>query len=151
MRFPNTLTRAALVATSTVAFAFAAGCESQHVGDIGQMPREQITFAATARYPGTAQSSDKVEAVALDAPSDGQFTIYNLAGRPIPQATVWVNGSFVRQVDGIGPKGHVTLNYGDLIQAGPGTSDLKQSDEAVGRVELQTSEGLFKVDGPGRK
>jgi hypothetical protein len=115
------------------------------------MPREQITFAATARYPGNAQSSDQVQAAALDDPNDQQFTIYNLSNRPIPQATVWVNGSFVRQVDGIGPKGHVTLAYGDLIQAGPGTSDLKQSNQAVGRVDLQTSAGLFKVEGPGLK
>jgi hypothetical protein len=151
MRFSATLMRPALTAASAVALAFAAGCDAEHVGDVQQMPREQITFAATARYPGNAQSSDKVQAVALDAPGDHQFTIYNLSDRPIPQATVWVDGSFVRQLDGIGPKSHLTLNYADLIQAGPSTTDLKQSNQAVSQVELQTADGLFKVEGPGMK
>jgi len=149
MRFPTTLT--ARLSTSAAALIVAAGCDSQRVGDVQQMPREQITFAATAKYPGGAQSSDKLRAVALDAPGDHQFTIYNLSGLPIPQATVWVDESFVRLVDGIGPRAHLTLNYSDLIQAGPGTSDLQQSNEAIDRVELQTADGLYKVDGPGTK
>jgi hypothetical protein len=67
----------------------------------------------------------------LDAPGDQDFTIYNLTNDPIPPGTVWVNGKFVRQIDGISPKGQLTVAYGNVIQAGPGTADLKQSGQTI--------------------
>jgi hypothetical protein len=137
--------------TALAVAIFLGGCASQHVADVQALPREQISFAATAKYPTTEQTSDKVQAVALDAPGDQNVTVYNLTNDPIPPATLWVNGTFVRQIDGITAKGHLTVAYGNLIQAGPSTADLKQSGQAVNKVELQTLDGLFKVQGPGMK
>lgn len=62
-----------------------------------------------------------------------------------------MNGAFVTQIDSIPPKGSVTIRHAELLEAGPGTGDVKKLDQPVNRVELQTSDGLFSVVGPAQK
>ena len=51
------------------------GCTTQEVARVGEEPREAITHAATARYPGNAQRSDRVQVAALDDPEGRELTL----------------------------------------------------------------------------
>ena len=132
--------------------ALVAGCAANEVGQVGRNPREVITYAATASYPGGARESEDVRAVALNYPGREEIEIHNLTDRSIPAEAVWVNGRYVREVVGdIAPRGQVTVRYGNLVEAGPGTRDLDTLNRPVERVELQTPGGLFSVFGPVNK
>lgn len=127
-----------------------AGCETQNVSRVGEEARQDITFAARAKYPGNAQDSQRVRTVAVVDPDAKRLEIFNTTDQPIPASSVWVNGTFVSQVPSIPALGSVTVPYSSLLEAGPGVNDLKSLDRTPTRVELQTSEGLFRVQGPTR-
>ena len=138
--------------TRTVASAFAltlfAGCAAQDVGQVGDRPREAITFAARAKYPGAAQESDRYKSVAVVDPGRKVLDVYNLSAQTIPATALWVNGGFVRQISPIATKGHATVRYVELLEAGPGTRSFSQLDTPVQKVEIQTNDGNYAVQGP---
>jgi hypothetical protein len=127
------------------------GCEVQHISQVGQAPREAISYAATAHYPGNATTSPSVHAAAVADPDAHELTIYNLSDNGIPGSTVWVNGAVVHQIAPIPPRGSATVDYSQFLQAGEGVKTLRQLDQPVSKVELQTAEGLFAVEGPARR
>jgi hypothetical protein len=124
------------------------GCQAESLSQVGTAPRQAITFAATAHYPGNPTTSPTVHAAAVADSSKDTLTIYNLGDTTIPASTLWVNGHFVRQIPAIAPRASHQVTYNELIQAGPGVQTLKQLGQGVNTVELQTAEGLFKVEGP---
>ena len=126
------------------------GCTTNEVGRVGASPRAEITYAATAKYPGEARTSDAIQLTAVDDPDDNVMTIYNVSDNAIGPATVWVNGAFVHRIDGIPPRGAVEINHVELLQAGPGTGDLDSVNQSARKVEIQTRDGLFTVQGPSR-
>lgn len=126
------------------------GCEAQNVAQVGQAPREAISYAATAKYPGNAKTSPDVHAAAVDNSGNDTLTIYNVGDNTIPASTLWVNGQYVRQIPAIPARASATVGYGELIQAGPGVQTLHQLNQPVTKVELQTSNGLYTVEGPAR-
>jgi hypothetical protein len=125
-----------------------AGCQTENIGQVGERPREAITFAARAKYPGNAQESPKVRAVALTDPDTQELTVYNVGDTAIPATAVWVNGAFVRQIAPISPKSHATMKWVELLEAGPSAKSLSELDRTVQKVELQTSDGIYAVQGP---
>ncbi|MEO6434307.1 MAG: hypothetical protein ABIP55_00900 [Tepidisphaeraceae bacterium] len=127
------------------------GCSTNEVARVGSEPRAEISYAATARYPGDARMSDAVKLTAVTDPDAKKLVIYNVTDNSIGPATVWVNGAFVHRIDGIAPRGAVEINYGELLQTGPGTADLKSLDQPARKVEIQTRDGLFTVQGPSQK
>jgi hypothetical protein len=133
------------------AFVFtfiAAGCHTQDIGQVGERPREAITFAARAKYPGNAQDSQRVRAVAIADPDVKTLDIYNLSNQSIPATAVWVNGDFVKQISPISPKSHVTIKYVELLEAGPSAKSLTELERTIQKVELQTNDGMYSVQGP---
>lgn len=138
-----------LIATGLLCLA--AGCSTQDIGQVGQVPRQEITYAATAKYPGNPQTSGPLHAVVLDSPGAKELSVYNISSNALPQSALWVNGSFVHAINSIPPKGHLTIAYNRFLQAGPGTADLSQVDQAVTEVDAQTSGGLYKLEGPTQK
>ena len=149
--------RATGLKTTVLAIAFGltvVGCATQDVGHVGAEPREQIAYAATAKYPGTttpAQSSDRVQVAAVDNLEDHKLTLMNLSDNTIPPSTAWINGAYVYQLPTIQPRGVFEINYSDILMAGPNPGDLKQTGQTVRKVELQTHEGLFTVQGPSKR
>ena len=143
--------------TSILALGFGVsivGCATQDVGHVGNEPRTQIAYAATAKYPGTtapAQTSDRVQMAAVDDVEDHKLTLMNLSDNTIPPSTAWINGAYVYQLPSIPPRGMAEMNYSEILMAGPNPGDLKQTGQAVRKVELQTHEGLFTVQGPSKK
>ena len=147
---PALATRLFLGTVTLAGLTLGAGCAADRVGQVGENPREILTYAATAKYPGNARPSDDVRAVALNYSDRERIEIHNLRDAPIEASAVWVNGAFVRPLNrgSIPPRGYVTVRYENLVEAGPGTNDLKTLDRSVQRVELQTPNGLVTVDGP---
>ena len=127
------------------------GCSTSEVSRVGQAPRAEITYAATAKYPGGAKTSDNFRLTAIDDPDGKKLEIYNVTDTAIGPATVWVNGAFVHRIDGIAPRGSIAIQHAELLQAGPGTSDLAKLDQTARKVEIETRDGLFTVQGPSRK
>ena len=130
------------------------GCATQDVGHVGSEPRTQIAYAATAKYPGTtapAQTSDRVQMAAVDDVEDHKLTLMNLSDNTIPPSTAWINGAYVYQLPSIPPRGMAEMNYSEILMAGPNPGDLKQTGQAVRKVELQTQDGLYTVQGPSKK
>jgi hypothetical protein len=124
------------------------GCQTQSVAQVGSQPREAITFAALAKYPGNAQTSDRARTVAITDPDAKSLTVYNLGDQSIPATALWVNGTFVKQISAIPPKSHVTAKYVELLEKGPGVKSMSESAQVPARVEIQTSDGLYTVQGP---
>ena len=145
------ITRLKVVGAATVAAGLLAGCATQDVGRVGQEPREAIGYAATAEYPGNARKSDRVQVTAVNDDGAHEMILYNLSNQSVPASSVWVNGAFVTKIDTIPPKGSVTVKHSELLEAGPGTGDVKRLDQPVTRVELQTPDGLFAAGGPAQK
>jgi hypothetical protein len=125
-----------------------AGCHTQDIRQVGERPREEITDAALAKYPGSAHESDRARAVTIADPDRKQMDIYNLGNQPITATAVWVNGEFVKRISTISPKSHVTIPYVELLQAGPSAKSLSELDRTVQKVELQTNDGTYIVQGP---
>jgi hypothetical protein len=130
------------------------GCTTQEVGRVGAEPREQIRYAATAKYPGEsspAQTSDRVQVAAVDDIENHKLTLMNLSDNAIPPSTAWINSAYVHTLATIPPRGVVEINYSDILMSGTNPGDLKQSGQAVRKVELQTQDGLYTVQGPSKK
>ena len=141
-----------LVASVAAIVAGVAGCETQNPSNVAPQARHDITFAATARYPGNAITApDRVQATAVVNDKMDRLEIYNPSDRAIPPSTLWVNGLFVHQLATIPPKGMAAVDKDALLQAGPTATSLTDSKQMITKVELQTSDGLYTVQGPAMK
>jgi len=87
----------------------------------------------------------------VDDRENDEIQILNLSDNAIPDPTIWVNGTYVRRVPTIAPRGSSTIGYSGLLQAGQTAMDFKRANQPVTKVELQTADGLFQVQGPSRK
>jgi hypothetical protein len=139
----------ALIAALCVAVV--AGCSTNEITRVGEAPRAEIAYAATASYPGEPRTSDSIQLTAVDDPEEKELVIYNVTDNAIGPSTVWVNGAFLKRIEGIAPRGSVRIKHGELLQAGTGTADLRSLEQTARKVEIQTRDGLFSVQGPSRK
>src|SRR5829696_362235 len=142
------------MSATTTALVIGIGFSTSEVGRVGSEPREQIAYAATAKYPGNdtpAEKSDRIQVAAVDDVDGKKLTLMNLSDNAIPPSTAWINGAYVYQLPTIPPRGMREMNYSEILMAGPNPSDLEKSGQGVRKVELQTHEGLFTVQGPSKK
>jgi hypothetical protein len=133
---------------SGLALALFAGCAAENVAQVGDRPREAITYAARAKYPGAAQTSDRYKSVAIVEPDRKVVDVYNLSSQTIPATAIWVNGAFVHQASAIAPRGHVSVPYVQFLEAGPGTRSFSDLATPVQKVEIQTNDGNYAAQGP---
>ena len=125
----------------------AAGCSTSEMA-----VREDVTRAALSEYPGQARPSDRLKLAAVDDPGRQTLEISNLSDTAVTTAKVWVNSRYVQAVPAIPARSTVTIGYADLLEAGRGTMDLARVDKPqIAKVEVQTADGLFTVDGPARR
>lgn len=68
-------------AVLVVALSLLTGCSGSGVGSVGRESREAITYAATAKYPGGAQKSDRVQITAVNDDREHATVLYNLANQ----------------------------------------------------------------------
>jgi hypothetical protein len=135
-------------AVGVVALGLFAGCAVNDVGQVGERPREAITFAAQSSYPSNPKYADQYKAVALYDATRKEIDIYNLGKDPIPATAAWVNGRFVSRVSTVSAKSHITVPYKELIESGAGVNDFAQMATVPIQVELQTRDGLAAAQGP---
>jgi hypothetical protein len=140
-----------MTVTAVAALLLVGGCETQQISHVGDAPREQIAYAATAKYPAETPARAGLQVAAVDDPDGKKLTLLNLSDNAVPPSTVWVNGAYLRQVPTIAPRGMVDIHYSNLLMAGPSPQDLKQSGQSVRKVEMQTHDGFFTVQGPSKK
>ena len=141
-----------LIAALVIGSGWMLGCETSEVARVGAEPREQIAYAATAKYPtDPARTPDAFKVAAVDNVEDKKLTIMNLSDGAIPPSTAWVNGAYVYQLPTIPPRGMYSMEYAEILMTGPNPSDLGKSGQGVRKVELQTHEGLFSVQGPSKR
>ncbi len=138
------------------AFAIAAsiliaGCETSEIARVGEEPREAISYAATASYPGEATQSSDLQLAAIDNPDAREIELLNLTDNSIPASTLWVNGAFVKRIPSIPPRGTFKVKYNELLEAGTGTNDLQSVGQVARKVEIQTPQGLMAVQGPSKR
>ena len=127
-----------------------AGCATGEVSRVRDQPRAEISYAATATYPGEPETSEDLILTAVDDPRRRELTLYNPTDRSVPAGTVWINGHFLHRIHGIGPRGGTTIDYRNFLEAGDGVMDFRRVQQSVQRVDYETSEGLFTVQGPAR-
>ena len=72
--------------------------------------------------------------------------VYNFTSKPIGEAKVWVNRSFVFRIPGIAPQSKVVIKT-DQLYNGLGNTFASQKAD-VSSVQVQTADGLYSVDGP---
>ena len=135
-------------AVGVVALGLFAGCATNDVSQVGERPREAITFAAQSSYPSNPKYADQYKAVALYDATRKEIDVYNLGKEPIPATALWMNGRFVSRVNTISPKSHLSVPYKELIESGAGVNDFAQMATAPIQVELQTKDGLVAAQGP---
>src|SRR5688500_8330893 len=135
--------------TAGALLALAAGCQqTDKVSAVGPAARPAVSAAATAHYPGNARTSDQLQVAAINYPDKDYLELHNLGTQSVPASNVWVTGTFMSRVDSIAPKSYVTVKHGALLEAGPATNDLKQLNQPVAKVEIETDRGLYSVQGP---
>lgn len=113
--------------------------------------RREVAQAVLSRYPGNSRAPETFRLAAADNPGNGTVELLNLSDTAVPAGKVWVNGRFVGSVPVIEPRTTVVVNYSDLLEAGPNVMDLKRAESQVVKVEYETAQGLFAVDGPSRR
>lgn len=142
--------RTYLLMASLATMGILSGCggKTDKVSAVGPQARGAISQAAVAQYPGGATTSPDVQLAAIDYPDKHYLEIHNLGTQSVPPSTVWVNGTFLTTVDSIAPKSFTTVQHGSLLEAGPATNDLRKLKQTPTKVEIETEQGLFSVQGP---
>jgi hypothetical protein len=140
-----------MLTTLAAAIAIVTGCESQteKVSEVGPEARLAISQAAVAKYPGNPTTSSDVQLAAINYPDKHVLEIHNLGTQSIPSGSrVWVNGTFTSTINSIAPKSFAAVKHGELLEAGPATHDLRALNQPLAKVEIETDQGLFSVQGP---
>src|SRR5688500_5330158 len=97
-RSPPMTSRHFVPAFAIAASILIAGCETSEIARVGEEPREAISYAATASYPGEATQSSDLQLAAIDNPDAREIELLNLTDNSIPASTLWVNGAFVKRI-----------------------------------------------------
>jgi hypothetical protein len=109
----------------------------------GKADPERAAFANTARFPNDMHATDDLRATAMIS-RDG-IKIANATDREIKDAKLWVDGTYVTQVNSIPAHSVVTVNRTDLSDR---NGNLPSSTNDIKQVQLQTRDNLYNLQGP---
>jgi hypothetical protein len=107
---------------------------------------QKAAMAATAQYPQDAQVTEDMRATVLVQRDGERIRIINASDQAIRDARIWINGSYVANLDSLGPRSIVTLRRGDFYNDNGRT--LAMEGATVQRVELQSNNQLHRLYGP---
>lgn len=145
--------RAITTASILVAVAGLSGC----VGSGGRgssastsfdemTPTQIAAWSATSKYPEANGTPRRMDVAVIVNKDQKTIKVYNFTGEAVRNAKLWVNKTFVAQIDGIAPGSKVLVRT-DRLYDGVGNAFAKQKLE-VSAVQLQTEQGLFDLHGP---
>ena len=130
----------------TLAAASLIGCSSSlnldPTGD-KQEATQMAAFAATARHPTTAPSSDWQVASMI---SGNTLKIINYTNNTVTDAVAWINGVYVAKIGTIAPNATVTTPFAHFYDV---TGDVLNTDKTpVKDVVIESGNGVHTLLGP---
>lgn len=132
-----------------VAMVALAGCEGAATVNPPTSPDDPARLAAIAahdQYPTNVQASNELAIGAQILPNRNEIQLINYGNRPLPQSNVWVNGSFVQQVDRIPALGVMSLRE-DRFYSSAGDR-LDKMNVHITQVQIEQGGKLYNVWGP---
>lgn len=144
--------RQSIALTAVVSIAALSGCQAgaqfdPQFGRTAAADRTQLAaYAASTEFPRDAEASDDLRAAALIDRRANTVRVLNFSDRPLRDASIWVNGSFVNRVDTIPANGSITIPSADFYDA-TGRSLSAQATTA-NVVQLQVGDDLYNLQGP---
>ena len=110
----------------------------------GKADPERTAFASTARFPTDMRASDDLRATAMIG-RDG-IKIANATDQEIKDAKLWVDGTYVTQVNSIPAHSVVTVTRSALSDR---NGNLPPADmQGLKNLQLQTPANLYNLQGP---
>jgi len=101
------------------------------------------SFAAKAQYPADAKPVDSFHGAALLAHDGRTIELSNLSDEPWQNVKVWINGSFVREVDTVPAHVTITLHTSEFYDRDG--DDMAHAKATPLRVEVQNGDRLFTL------
>lgn len=139
--------RTSLVLVAAMAVA---GCESQNdsarVATNAPTVPQLAAYAGSRQYPTTMPVIDHFRIAAVVNRASGIIKIYNFDSRPVRDANVWVNKTFVQHINGIAPNSSAIIRSGDLYN-GLGQS-FASLNSPVSVVQVEMDNQLLNAQGP---
>lgn len=132
-----------------IAALMIAGCEtgneSARMATAAPTSAELAAYAGAHQYPTTMPTSQHFQVAAVVSPSN-VLRIYNFDSRPVRDANVWVNQSFVQHINGIAPHSSVIIRPADLYNSmGQSFATLNAH---VDMVQIEMDNRLLTAMGP---
>jgi hypothetical protein len=109
----------------------------------GKADPERMAFASTARFPNDMRASDDLRATAMVG-RDG-IKIANATDQEIKDAKLWVDGTYVTQVNSIPAHSVVTVKRSELSDR---NGNLPTDMQGIKNLQLQTHANLYNLQGP---
>jgi hypothetical protein len=109
----------------------------------GKADPERMAFASTARFPSDMRASDDLRATAMIG-RDG-IKIANATDQEIKDAKLWVDGTYVTQVNSIPAHSVVTVKRTALSDR---SGNLPGDLQGVTQLQLETHANLYNLQGP---
>jgi len=119
---------------------------SARMATVAPTGAELAAYAAAHPYPTTMPTNEHFRAAAIVDRANGTIKIYNFDTKPIADATVWVNRSFVQHLNGIAPNSSAVVLINQLYN-GMGKS-LSSLNEPITIVQLEMNGTLYTLQGP---
>jgi hypothetical protein len=111
----------------------------------GHADPERAAYADTARFPTDMKPIDDHRLTAIVDKSAGTIKLANSSNEPMRDVKVWVNGSYVTQVNDLPANGTVTLNRHDFSNRdGRMVTDMND----VSTIQVQSKDHLYNAQGP---
>ncbi len=124
-----------------------AGCASSGVETTERSPEARLAaYAASTHYPSNLKTSSDLHLAVMMSRPNGTIRVVNFSERPVRDANVWINKSFVHHVESIPANGYVTLDRTDFYD-GVG-NNLSNLATAVNQVQVQSGQNLYDTMGP---
>jgi hypothetical protein len=109
----------------------------------GKADPERMAFASTARFPSDMRASEDLRATAMIG-RDG-IKIANATDQEIKDAKLWVDGTYVTQVNSIPAHSVVTVKRTELSDR---SGNLPTDLQGVKQLQLETHANLYNLQGP---
>lgn len=110
----------------------------------GKADPERMAFASTARFPTDMRASDDLRATAMIVGRDG-IKIANATDQEIKDAKLWLDGTYVTQVNSIPAHTVVMVKRTALSDR---NGNLPADLQGVKQLQLETHANLYNLQGP---
>ena len=137
--------RFASLIAAALATAALAGCDS-HAYDPHVDAAKLSSYAATAKYPSGA-TMEPAKSISFSVAGNGTITVRNASDASLGQFDLWVNKSYVLQVDRLDAKTPRTFAP-EFFYNATGNNLTTVKSDAISVVDIAEGGKLMSVAGP---